>query len=401
MCLDDTRLQCDSDLETTCAISCLAQAEGARCAELTPSNGVVIETTGVADLMLSADATFDTGTGAVTGAITRPAGSGLIDGIGYTQVSGPAMLGVFTFRSLTINTGVTVRLVGDRAGVFVVGTTATVIGSIELSAGCANDRTCAGPGGGAGAATAAATGCGAGGTGASAVGGTTGGDSGGGGGGGGQVAGTGGRSGPLAPGAGGAACLALENEPLVGGSGGGNGGAGAAAASALRGGGGGGAFQLTALTSVEVRGSITASGAGGGGGLGAGGNAAAGSGGGAGGAILIEAPFVSLTDTATLSANGGGGGGGGALTDSGLAGASGQIGSTPAAGGAGGAGMGPSRGGNGGAGTTPAVTPVDVPVDRNGGGGGGAVGRIFVRAGQLTNAGLSSPAVGTGPLRSR
>ena len=402
-CASDSTITCNSGPSMTCALGCLMQDDGARCAEITPSNGVVVALVGITTtISIGADTTFDTGTGAITGGVTRAAGSGVSAGIGYEQrlFGNGAQLGVFTFRTLIVAPDATVQLSGPRSAVFVVGTTATISGTISARAGCATDRSCAGPGGGVGATLTVAAGCGPGGNGQSDPNDMTGGDGGGAGGGGGAIGGAGGSAGPWFGGTGGIACLTADNEPLVGGSGGGGGGPGNLDATPPRGGGGGGAFQLTALDRIVVTGTIISGGAGGAGGLGgvtSVANASAGSGGGAGGAILLEAPVVDVAAGSVLAANGGGGGGGGIFSVSGEAGQDGGANAVPAAGGA--PASGATRGGLGGAAMTAAGTAGDAPSDRNAGGGGGAVGRIYVRALQPAIAGTVSPPAGTGPLR--
>jgi len=400
-CTTSTTIMCDGGAEEACALGCLALTDGARCAEVAPGNGVAVALTGVTGtISITGTAVFDTSTGEITGTLTRAPGEGVIGGVGFERRTfGTALLGVFTFERLSIGSQGVVELDGTRSAVFVVGTTATIQGTIDASAGCMGDRTCAGPGGGTGATTVAASGCGPGGTGQTDSSSTTGGDGGGGGGGGGAVGGAGGTAGSILGGGGGTACLVADNEPLVGGSGGGRGGAGGAPANPPRGGGGGGAFQLTARERITITGTITAGGAGGGGGIGGASNASAGAGGGAGGALLVEAPVVELAAGAVLAANGGGGGGGGSITLSGEAGQEGGANGIPAAGGAP-VGQG-SRGGAGGAGVTSAGTAADVSGFSNAGGGGGAVGRIYVRSVQLMNAGTTSPPAGSGPLRTR
>jgi hypothetical protein len=153
------------------------------------------------------------------------------------------------------------------------------------------------------------------------------------------------------------------------------------------GGAGGGGFQITAMTSIEISGSINAGGGGGTGGRRCGSTAIeAGSGGGSGGVIYLQAPMVTVRSTGVLAANGGGGGGAGgaAVGGNGGDGANGALGTTPAGGGT----SPGARGGAGGAGST-APAP-GQPGGEDGGGGGGAVGRIVIR-GAANVMGTASP----------
>lgn len=157
------------------------------------------------------------------------------------------------------------------------------------------------------------------------------------------------------------------------------------------GGAGGGAIRLVARDSIDVTGSISASGAGG-----AGAplhSACGGGGGGAGGYIGFEAPIVKLGGS--IAANGGGGGGGGDSEVPGDDGADGAVGVQPAAGGAaastgcgqpGGAGAAAAMLGGGAAGNSDACSG-------GGGGGGGASGVIVIKSpGYTPGPGTLSPA---------
>ncbi|HTR52521.1 MAG TPA: hypothetical protein VMJ10_17525 [Kofleriaceae bacterium] len=387
---------------TTCPLGCVPQVGGARCALLAPSNGVdPMLATAVSDpITISGAATLDTDTGAITGSLTRTAGSGVIAGIGFAQETVGAPMGVFVFSSLAVTATGSLQLTGSRSAVFLVRHSATIAGTIDGSGGkCGTGQACAGPGGGAGATIAATPGgCGPGGTGAMDT--ASNADSGGGGGGGGASGGGGGDGGAIAAGGGGAGCIAATLVPLVGGSGGGGGGPGAAAARS--GGGGGGALQITALDQIDITGTITMAGAGGqGGGSQAVSpfNGGAGCGGGAGGGILLEAIAVTIEAGAVVAANGGGGGGAADGPKDGADGANGAASGTPAAGGLAGNGGPGTAGGAGGAGTATALTAQDAPATDNGGGGGGAAGRIYLRAAAApTVAGTASPSAGTGTV---
>ncbi|HUH05817.1 MAG TPA: hypothetical protein VML75_27700, partial [Kofleriaceae bacterium] len=173
-----------------------------------------------------------------TGAITRLSDFADLHplGVGFTRINQPGHpdVGVLSMTGLTIEAGVTVRVVGSAALAMAIKGNATIAGTIDVSAGRgANDA--AGPGGYRGGSSSACDGAGAGGGG----GGQTGSDVGGGGGGylasGGAGGGRGSTGGGAAGGAYGAVLI-----PLVGGSGGGCGGGSSPRA---RGGGGGGGLQ--------------------------------------------------------------------------------------------------------------------------------------------------------------
>jgi hypothetical protein len=352
------------------------------------------------DVIISSDTTFDVDTGAITGGVTRAAGEsdGSNNGIGYLQVAPSAPgepLGVFVFHSLTIESNATVRFVGRRAVVLLIGDAATIAGTIDVSAGH-DARSTPGPGGGAGGiADQPAQGCGAGGSGGR---GTETGDGGGGGAGAGRFGAQGGdglNNSDMVAARGGTAgqqCLPADLQPLLGGSGGGAGGPGAAMAPS-RGGGGGGGLQISALGNLRVTGHINAGGAGGEGGPpdpldGGDAGGGAGAGGGGGGGILLEAPMVTISDAAAVAANGGGGGGGASNSTAGQSGASAQVSLSPALGGAATIEYG-VLGGNGG------VAEVDATSGgtgtSNGGGGGGAVGVIVIRGTTRVLDGVVSP----------
>jgi hypothetical protein len=395
-CAGDT-LSCASG-ERACELGCVTDPVGAHCAGLAPSNDVGLgELDEVDDAIdIDGETIFDTDTGAITGALARPPGVGIAEGIvfGTDEFQG-APLGVFWFSALTIDTSATITFTGSRAAVFVVETSATIAGTIDGTGGQCTDVRCAGPGGGTGMPSG--SGCGIGGNGATAMA-ADGGGGGGGGGEGGARGGTG-TNGPSAGGLGGASCLDASGEPLVGGSGGG-GGAPGAAMMLSSGGGGGGAFQLTALERITIAGTITM---GGGGGAGGSGmlpdlNSGGGAGGGAGGTILLESLIVEMAPTTTLAANGGGGGGGGGNGVVGTPGDPGPASITPARGG-----QGANSGGDGGHGGAKgdAAEP-GSNANNNAGGGGGGTGRIFVRTNaSLPVQGIASPPVGTGSIRTR
>ncbi|HUJ62906.1 MAG TPA: hypothetical protein VLX92_30595 [Kofleriaceae bacterium] len=395
-------LACPSG-NTTCSISC-STTGGPHCTALVPSNGVSTDlVSGTGTVTITGLTTLDTDTGQITGVLQRAAGQGLDAGIAYAQQTTQGKpIGVFAFHRLSVTAAGIVHFTGSRAAVILVGTDATVAGTIDLSGGCyGNEIQCPGPGGGSGALyTATAGGCGPGGAGTTDA--ATGADSGGGGGGAGSngaIGGTETASGDLFKGGtAGQACLASDLEPLVGGSGGGGGGPGNG--TATYGGGGGGALQLSALSSITISGVLDAGGAGGDTGPTDASNGGAPGGGGAGGAILLEAPQVTITAAGIVAANGGGGGGASDHLHAGTAGQNGQASAQPALGGIAGN-NGTGSGGNGGAGSTAATKGGDA-TDVNSGAGGGGVGRIFVRsAGGPALAGTVSPSAGTALVRSQ
>jgi hypothetical protein len=152
------------------------------------------------------------------------------------------------------------------------------------------------------------------------------------------------------------------------------------------GGASGGAVYLFACTSIDVQGSIFASGAGGS----ASALHAGGGGGGAGGLIGLEAPTINVTGI--LAANGANGSGGSGSTAGGAAGADGATTafSTQAAAASGGA----TGGGGGGRGFTGVAlqtiggTGSTAVAGTAGGGGGGVAGVIYVK-GTLTGTQVS------------
>jgi hypothetical protein len=384
---------------TTCPAGCTLD-NGPRCLDIVPSNGVSGDFPATpVGITITGIATFDTDTGFVNGVISRPIGTGVANNIGFDKTTFMATnLGVFSFSSLTVTSTGSVRFIGARSAVFVVQGDATISGTIDGIGGChQNNKACAGPGGGTGGTFATpAKGCGPGGTGKSDA--ATGADTGGGGGGGGIAGAAGGIETASAMsfpgGTAGAACLASDLQPLVGGSGGGGGGPGASVTPTV-GGGGGGAFQLTALDRINVDGAINMGGGGGDTGPTDANNGGAGGGGGAGGAILLEAPTVMITGT--LAANGGGGGGASDHLVAGTAGSTGTASTVAAPGGM----AANAQTGDGGAGGALNKLPVKggAATDVNSGAGGGGVGRIFVRTlAPTVQTGTFSPAAGTGSL---
>ena len=157
------------------------------------------------------------------------------------------------------------------------------------------------------------------------------------------------------------------------------------------GGGGGGAIQLTAGYVLQIRGQVLANGGGGLGGCNKNAQGQGGGGGGSGGGLYFESRMLDLASGSVVAANGGGGGSGGDSLVRGNNGENGRQSATPAPGGTS-PGTSGGDGGNGAAGNTLATSgPINLP---NGGGGGGGVGRIVLRAQDMSTAGaiVSPPA---------
>jgi hypothetical protein len=295
---------------------------------------------GTTHITVSASATVDTDTGAISG--LRAAGTGDVSGIWFeveTQSSGPD-LGVFVFDGLTVASGVTLTVQGSNGLVILSSDDVDFAGTLDADGDAGtHGQTTSGPRSG-GSGTAGGT-VGGNGSNNAASGATSGsgtsagsapsagihyGNGGGGGGhcygggggmgdrpsragasgtssaggGGGYGAGDGGRGGD-----GGGVHGSATLEPLTAGAGGGGGisdtdynpnGAGGG------GGGGGGAVQVTVDGTLTLTGAITADG-------GAGGDAYGGGGGGAsGGSVLLEALTLDLSGTVSSVAGGGGDG---------------------------------------------------------------------------------------------
>jgi hypothetical protein len=272
---------------------------------------------------------------------------------------GTLTAGLFITRHLVIESGMNVKVIGNRPLLIVALDSVIIQGALRASGtssdgnggGFAGDFEKAGAGPGGGRTTMALQG-----------------------GGGGGHCGIGGAA--LA---GGKAYGSAANTPLVGGSAGGGG---------YGGGFGGGAVQIAAGTSIEVSGPGVLDTSGTGGQFGGGG-------GGAGGAILLEAPTVSVFGV--LAANGGGGGSGSGQANT--FGANGGPSSEPALGGVSET---PAlgNGGNGAAGTNVDGQPGAQPdPTRNQGGDGGAAGwiRINSKSGSATVGATTiiSPALST------
>ena len=315
-----------------------------------------------------------------------------LTGIEITVVSqgDPALpeLTVFSATDLVVTPNTIVAAFGDRALVFALSGSATIEGFVALTGGLrsfsdhgaggflgGNDDNIdgSGPGGGKNGGVA---------------------DTGGGGAGHVALGGIGGARANTPGGDGGIVHGEETLVPLVGGSGGGRGGD-----LGGPGGGGGGAIQISAVDSITISGATGGINAGGGGGRSSG-DDDGGGGAGAGGAILLEAPTVTI-DTGFVTANGGGGGSGGNDLTRGNNGQTGRTDGIVAAGGLR-AGEG-AAGGDGGLGNNPLGLPGQDSsdqenIDENAGGGGGASGRIAVRANSLqtTNAVISPTATNFG-----
>jgi hypothetical protein len=297
---------------------------------------------GAGDAGSPGDTIVNVDTGEITagGALLRPASTGDLglrdvqSGIAYHQTN--INVAVFTFGSLTVPSGTTLKLVGTRAVAIASSTTIVVNGVVEVrpmspdGSGICGPSQAVAPGGyvggtgelfghqGAYSAPTPGGGAGGGGGGTASPGG-----------GGGHASRGGAGCNPGDPGDSGASCglagmtydMAALDTAFHGGSGGGGGGV------LLQpyhqggsGGNGGGALRILAASSLEIGGRIDASGCGGqAGSIGCpadtplqdcppGGTITAGGGGGAGGAIVLEAPRVELDVTAVVYAMGGAGG---------------------------------------------------------------------------------------------
>jgi hypothetical protein len=329
----------------------------------------------LASIGVSAPATFDTSTGAISGvraANATPSSYEVVSGIGFIRrgqaAAGP--IAIWVFGDLTISAAT--RATGGASIVLASTSSLTVAatGSIDAAA----RGFIPGPGGLLGGAfRTAGTGCGGGGAPAgTGTNGNEGATDGGGGGGGFGTSGAAGGSGVGSPGGAGSAasCATALDVILVGGSGGGGGDSSGSSPGPF-GGGGGGALQLTAMGQLRVDGTINI---GGGGGRTAEGNVRDGAGGGSGGALFLEAPAIAIAASAGIFANGGGGGSAspgiavcaGPLAEDGKPSLTVAAGSSCAA-------------GNGGAGAAGSTAATAGASDSAAGGGGGGLGRIVLR----------------------
>ncbi|HXN30759.1 MAG TPA: hypothetical protein VN894_02815, partial [Polyangiaceae bacterium] len=291
------------------------------------------------------DTVFDVDTGEITSgaAVIRPATTGdpsirdVQSAVAYRQTS--SNMAVFTFGSLSVPSGTTLKLVGTRAVAIASSSTITIDGVVEARPMTPDGTEICGPsqgvapGGFAGgigeilghqgaySAPTPGGGPGGGGGGMAAPGG-----------GGGHASGGGAGCNPGDVADSSAACgsagttydvAQLDQSDFHGGAGGGGGGVILPPYHQGAGGGnGGGAIRLVAVSSLEVSGRIDASGCGGlAGSIGLGcasgtplqdcppgSTITAGGGGGAGGAIVLEAPRIQLGPSAAIYAMGGAGG---------------------------------------------------------------------------------------------
>ncbi len=189
----------------------------------------------------------------------------------------------------------------------------------------------------------------------------------------------------------GGAIFGMDPAVFQGGASGGEG--GSFTASCGNAGGGGGALQISALGTITILGTLRANGGGGQGGCGVASNG--GGGGGSGGAIFLEA-LKGVSIQGSLHANGAGGGSGGSgnAMAIGNPGEDGRNDDKVAVGGAAlVSGNTEGIGGNGGIGATAPTAGLDNPSGGRSGGGGGAVGRVFIHklGGAITINGTASP----------
>jgi hypothetical protein len=381
-----------------CANGC-AMTAPVHCLALQPSgpvNGGDYGLPGLKAISVTANITINTDDGTIMGppGTSRPAGSGVVNGIGFhvvMQTGGPGV-GVFSVAGLTLAAGVKITFKGANAFALASAGDVTLNGTVDASCSMMP-----GPGGFAGGTTSAdgsgpsmgAGKAGAGGTGGNPA-------SGGGGAGYGDAGGPGGLISTQTTPNGGVPWGDLTSPTFVL-SGGPGGGGGAGATMGGPGGGGGGAVQLAVNGTLTVNGIIDVGGCGGG----KAGPADGGGGGGAGGAIVLEAAHVVLTAAAVLAANGGGGASG---DSPGANGGDANASVVPASGGVAGTSKG-GDGGNGGASngmpgqrfTNGRIGTIPDATKDFGGGGGGGVGRIAVRAQNPTMGGISDSSIAVTP----
>lgn len=294
-----------------------------------------------------------------------------------TQTNGPTLV-VYVMDRLTINSGVTLRVVrgtagatGDRALVFAVKGDATINGTIDASAFenwvGANYVIESGPGGQGSFCPASTNGSNQSNRGGGGQGGGFG-----------VEGGSGGRGDNGGSGATGITANGMASlVPLRGGCPGSRGGGGATD----RYGRAGGAVQLWVRGTLTLNGAVLASG---GRGFSAQVQSGGGGGGGSGGGILIEATTLNVGSSAIIAANGGSGAEGSSL-GFGRDGQNGTVGVTPAPGGTG-LNICGGYGGRGGARNGGATNGEEGGLDNScnnlggGGGGGGGVGRVRINA---------------------
>lgn len=350
-CSSDELVRCGADglpsTSETCALGC-GDSPSAHCMHIQPTYealAAVCDTKATQTLQISTTQTI------VTNSPSFCSG-GIV-----SQTSGPDIC-IARFRTITVGSGVTLKLTGNAAVAMVADDALTIDGTIDVSADLSNN----GPGAqlnmSGGEANTTQGGGGAGFKTAGAAGGN------------GAASGGAANGGPVA--ADPATSTILAGGFKAGGLSGGGGGGGALALISCNG---------TVLVSATA--TLTAGGGGGAGGydmmMGSGTMFVAGSGGGSGGNIVLQG--VGVTVLGKVFANGGGGGGATSV-DNGF-GTNGEGGrssaSTPAAGGSGTA---AGSGGNGGIGST-APTVGQMGANGTAGGGGGSVGflQTFTPAG--------------------
>ncbi len=385
---------------------------------IVPSNGLGtrVFTDGAArlDTTSTGGLVIDTDTGEirrVSGEVVRAAGEGTdpVSSISFRVVLQPGRpaIGVFSFASLSIAAGTTIRARGRNALALAAAGEIVIAGLLDLTGGPAacftglsrvDDAQCAGPGGGLGGtndAAAPAPGGGGGGTG-----GPSGfAESGGGGGGHRTAGGLGGQGLNTTRGAPGPAFGSATLEPLTGGGGGGGGGdeqqiGGQRGAT---GGGGGGAVQIVSDAAIRIGPGKSCGINAGGGGAGRSFSSSGGGGGGAGGGILLEAPQVALDTGCGLAANGGGGSG----AHNAQPGAIGRLSTMAAPGSIEGSGGVRAAGDGGDGGALGAPQPGEDQTDEAGGAGGG-VGAVRVNTldgTRFTRTGITCPPPTEGAIR--
>ncbi|MDB4968276.1 MAG: hypothetical protein JWN44_3965 [Myxococcales bacterium] len=353
-----------------CATGCSTSAT--TCLALQPSGPVTAGDYQQANLInanVTANIVIDTDSGQITGGLIRPAGAGVLGGVGFrttTQAGGPGA-GIFSVAGLTLAAGAKVTFKGANAFALASAGNVTLDGTVDASC----TANVPGPGGFAGGVQMDGKGPGAGKRGEHING-----SAGGGGAGYGDGGGTGGL---LATQTSNGGAIWGDLTPatfvLAGGSGGGAGGD-----SGGNGGSGGGAVMFAVNGVLRVGGTIHVGGCGG---L-HGDKDKGGGGGGSGGAIVLEASSIALTSTAVLASNGGGGAAGTDMSKSGgdaLAAVTAALGGTT---------MAPTGGSGGNGGASNGMPGLHFTNGRDGlipnavtgfgGGGGGGVGRIAVRA---------------------
>jgi hypothetical protein len=380
-CTNGTYVDCSATGTPTVTMACPlgCDASQPKCRDVDPSNGVaqyldMAHTDAAAPMLtLGAGSTISTDTGIVYDGAT----SVVVPNIDIGDYH------VFWVKSLSI-TGSTV--VSGADGLIIVSDgDVSITDLLDVSGNLRVN----GPGGGPGTCV-----------GGTAT--TAGSFSGGGGGGGnGDPGGTGGNAdGNASPGGQPGAALAdLDLEPLHGGCMGGDATEGTSTCRGV-GGGGGGALQIVSRTQIALTSNGVIDASGGGGVAARAGtdtctstNLRGGGGGGAGGSVLLEAPQVRLEGSAVIVSTKGGGGSAGGI-GSFLNGADGGTSGTAAAGG-----INQTSGANGGLGGTEAVPPGDGTAgdpSEDGGGAGGAVGRVRFN----TSSGTVNP-IGGATIRSK